>query len=295
MCLTLVAGGACTTDGGGSCPGCPSVETRYAFFNDSLRFYAALALRVHSENGESNDYAMTALLPPGANERGDFLELLGAGCPSSLDIRIFLYRRVNEHIPIGLDETEAVELTPIVAGEVLGVPACDVTQLDIYSFNSLDAPEGTARLEFPNSGRLEAEIRRRGPFGDDVYGDDLVTWEVHGVDPDLAALGPPPLAPEHPIAGRVVLADGTGLEGIGVWLQTGFRRREPDLDPNNDPDEGYGNPIAVTKTDATGAFAFYRPAGGYRVRVFADDYLFRPRLVDIESPLENITIVAEPQ
>ena len=105
---------------------------------------------------------------------------------------------------------------------------------------------------------------------------------------------PPPPAPKQPIAGLVVGLDGTGLENVGVMLRSHYRLRLDDQDPGNDPDAGWSDPIAVTKTDAQGAFAIDRPAGAYRVEVFADGYLFRPVAVDVETPQQNIMIVAEP-
>lgn len=283
----VVAAGSCV-------PGAPTiaglpVETRFAFMNFSKEYYAALWLRPHRDAGPPAEYAELPMIPPGGIVRGDFLSLIGTGCPNAIDFRLCLYRRVNDAIPIGLDPTEAVEPTPLVAGEVLGVPACNVEPTDAYTIVNWDAPEGTAQVKFAQDTGVEAAMRASR-----LFGNNQAVWKVSGVDPALAGVPPPPLARTESIAGRVVRRDGTGVENVGVMLRTRFRLRLDDDDPGNDPDAGWSDPIAVTKTDAQGAFAIDRPAGAYRVEVFADEYLFRPVVVDVETPLQNITIIAEP-
>lgn len=285
--LTFLVAGSCV-------PGFPPISTlpvgtRFAFTNLSTRYYAALAMRVHGDEVETG-YALSPLLAPGATFRGEFSEFIETVCPDSLDFRIFLYKRVNQEIPIGLDETETVESAPLVAGEVLAVPACSVDLVEVYTILNWDADEGAARVKFAQDTGIEAEIRRL-----DMFGNSEAAWEVVGVDQDLASQEPPALAPMESIAGAVTLADGTGVENIGVLLRTYWRQRLDDGNTENDPDAGWSDPIAVTKTDATGAFSIDRPAGVYRVEVFADGYLFRPTVVDVETPLEQITILAEPQ
>jgi hypothetical protein len=93
----------------------------------------------------------------------------------------------------------------------------------------------------------------------------------------------------------VTATDGTGIENIGILLRSKFRVRLDDNIPANDPDSDWSDPIAVTKTDAAGGFQIDRPAGVYRVEAFADGYLLRPPWVDLETPLQQITILAEPQ
>lgn len=285
--FVVIAAGSCV-------PGFPPISTlpvgtRFAFTNLSTRFYAALAMRVHGDDASAS-YALSPLLAPGATFRGDFSEFIDTVCPDSLDFRIFLYRRVNEDIPIGLDETEAVESSPIVAGEVLDVPACSIDLVEVYTIVNWDADEGIARVKFAQDTGIDAEIRRANFFGNNE-----AVWKVVGVDDDLALQEPPALASMESIAGSVTLADGTGVENIGVLVRTYWRQRLDDGNTENDPDAGWSDPIAVTKTDATGAFSINRPAGVYRVEVFADGYLFRPTVVDVETPLEQITILAEPQ
>jgi len=287
FCLAVVAGGSCVLwpPNIADVP----VETRFVFMNFSKQLYAALWMRPHRDSGPPAEYVQLPLLPPGGIVRGDFLQLIETGCPNAIDFRLCLYRRVNDTIPIGLDATEAVEPTPLVAGEVLGVPACNVEPADAYTIVNWDAPEGTAQVKFAQDTGIEAAMRASRFFGN-----DQAVWEVSGVDPSLAGVPPAPLARTESIAGRVVRRDGTGVENVGVMLRTRFRLRLDDEDPGNDPDAGWSEPIAATKTDAQGAFAINRPAGAYRVEVFADEYLFRPVVVDVETPLQTITIIAEP-
>ena len=265
------------------------VETRFAFTNFSQRFYATLAIRENDAVASSRAYVRLAMLAPGATVRGDFVELLGTGCPRQLDLRVRLYRRVNEDVPIGLDAGEAVEATPIAAGEILGVPACSVVPLETYTIVIWDAPEGTARVKLAQGTPVESAIIASG-----IFPNVDAAWEIEGVDSALADTAAPPLAADESIAGRVTLADGTGIEGIGVLVRARFRIRLDDADTDNDPDAGFGDPIAFTGTDAAGAFLIERPAGAYRIEFFSDDFAFRPAMVEVESPIESIRIVAEP-
>lgn len=279
--MALAAGPLCI-------PATPAVATRLAFTNLSINYYAALSIRTHG--GEGNAWATTPLLAPGADYRVDFSDLLGNACPGALDLRIYLYRRVNADIPIGLDPTEAVEATPLVAGEVLGLPACDTALVEDYTVVNWEAPEGVAKVKIAQGAEIETAIRSLGLFPNV----DAV-WEVAGVDSRLLPAAPASLAPKEPIRGRVALANGTGVENIGVLLRSRFRVRLDDADASNDPDSGWSDPIALTLTDTNGAFQLDRPAGVYRVEVFADGYLFRPPWVDVETPLQQITMLAEPQ
>jgi hypothetical protein len=267
------------------------IETGFAFANLSTRFYAALRIRPHALPGAGQPFAETRLLPPGGVERVRFLGETASACPGSIDLQILLYQRVNEDVPIGLDETEAVIQTPIAAGQIDGVPACDVQPVETYTIVNWEADEGVARVKLAQGTPVEDAIRRAGLFPNE----DAV-WEVVGVDPDLAGTPPPSPAPNEPISGRVVLADGTGLEGVGVLLRSRYRTRLSEGDQHDIEryDAGYGDPIAITQTDALGVFQLDRPAGAYRVEFFADDLLFRPVAVDVETPAETIIVVAEP-
>jgi hypothetical protein len=80
---------------------------------------------------------------------------------------------------------------------------------------------------------------------------------------------------------------------IGVLVRTRFRVRSTDDDPDNDPDAGFGEPIAVTFTDEDGGFEFARPPGAYRVEVFADNLVFLPASVDVEVPQTALLFIAE--
>lgn len=265
------------------------VETQFHVLNFSRQYYVTARLREHVAEGEPKAYGSIPLLAPGVTERSRFLDVVGNGCPESLDLQILLYRRVNADMPIGLDEGEVVESTPVVAGEILDLPACNIQALETYTIVSWDAPEGTARVKLAQETEVDAEIRRRG-----IFAEPDAAWEITGVDPVLADLPPPPLADSESIAGQVALADGTGVEGIGVLIRTQFRVRLTDEDSDNDPDVGFGDPIIFTNTAADGRFTFSRPPGAYQVEFFADDFLLRPDSVILESPVQVITIVAEP-
>ncbi len=271
------------------------VATRLSFSNFSTRYYAVLGLRVHVDAGAPGAFVLTPLMPPGAAYRVDFTEFLGAGCPIALDCRLFLYKRVNDDqdppIPIGLDETEQVETTPIVAGQIDNVPGpCSVSpSLGVYTIVNWETDEGFARVKFAQGSEVDGLLRDSGRFPNAD-----AAWEIAGVDPAPASELPPPPAATDRIVGRVTLTDGTGVEGVGVLLRTRFRVRLDDADPANDPDAGYGDPIDFTTTDASGAFVFDRPAGVYQVEFFSDAYAFGPAAVEVETPLETIWVLAEP-
>ncbi len=263
------------------------IETRFAFTNFSLEFYATLGVREHSDTPAA--FRQVPLLPPGATFRGTFLDFTGSGCPSSLDLQLLIYRRANDEVPIGLDETEAVEAAPVIAGEVFDVPACGVQAVETYTIINWETEDGVARVKIAQDTAIEDEIRNSGIFD----GIDA-TWEVTGVDPAIADVVPPAPAAIAPFGGTVMLAGGTGVEGIGVLLRTRFRVRLGDGDDDNDPDAGFGAPIAFTTTDANGAFSFDRPPGAYEVEFFSDEFAFRPDAIIVESPIEVIAVVAEP-
>ncbi len=268
------------------------IETDFLFLNLSRQSYASIQLREHTADTDLADapFSSTPLLAPGAALRGRFLDLIGSACPQDLDLRIMLYRRTNDDLPIGLDAGEQVDVQPVVAGEVLNLPACSVATLAAYTIVNWDAPEGTARVKIAQDTAVDDEIRRSGRF-DNID----AAWEVVGVSPELADSPPPVLAESVPVGGRVTLADGTGVERVGVLLRTRFRTRLDDSDVTNDPDVGFADPIAFTETDADGGFAFERPPGAYQVEFFSDDYLFRPPDVIVELPIEQMIIVAEPR
>lgn len=266
------------------------VETRFAFVNFSTRHYAALAVREHVEGSDDALFVPTPLLAPGVIFRADFTDLLGTGCPGSLDLRVVLYRRVNEDIPIGDDAGEAVDASPIAAGSIESIPACNVAAVVTYTIVNWDAPDGTARVKIAQGSAVETAIRNAG-----LFPNVDAAWEIDGVEGALADIAPPIHAPIEPIAGRVTLTDGSGVAGVGVLLRSRFRTRLDDADASNDPDAGYSDPIAFTLTGADGSFAIDRPAGGYRIEFFSDDFLFRPAIMDLETPIEAIQVIAEPQ
>lgn len=263
------------------------VETRFSFVNFSTRFYAVLGIR--ETGGASTTFMKTSLLPPGALVRADFRDFLQTGCPDSLDLQVFLYRRINESVPIGLDMGEAVESTPIAAGQVMNIPACSVDPLVTYTIVNWDADEGTARVKIAQGSDVENRIRQLN-----LFPNVDAAWEINGIDPTLANAVPPALTPTDSISGEVTLADGTGVSGMGVLLRTIFRIRLNDTDDSNDPDTGFSDPIAFTITDSSGAFTLDRPAGGYKIEFFSDTHSFRPAEIVVETPIGIITSIAEP-
>ncbi|MCH7813207.1 MAG: hypothetical protein IID40_04210 [Planctomycetes bacterium] len=230
---------------------------------------------------------MTPLLPPGATYRQRFFDAVGESCPEAVDLRVWLYRRINGDLPIGLDPDEEVEPAPLAAGEVLGLPACAVQPVE-YTVVNWEAPDGQARVKVGQGTPIEEAIRAAG-----LFPNVDATWEIDGVTAGLDDAPPPP-AVRQIIAGRVVLADGTAAEGVGVLIRTRFRLRLTDDDPSNDPDAGFGEPIDFTTTAAEGSFSFARPPGAYRVEFFSDDWAFRPAIIDVEAPIGAILTVAEP-
>ncbi|MBI4717391.1 MAG: carboxypeptidase regulatory-like domain-containing protein [Planctomycetes bacterium] len=264
----------------------PPIETSFAFTNLSTRFYAALQIRA-ADTPEA-DYFSTALLPPGATQRQRFLDALADGCPAALDLRVLLYRRSDESLPLGMGD-EAVDPAPVFAGEVLAVPACNAATVETYTIVNWDAPEGTARVKLAQETPIDDAIRGLG-----LFPNRDAAWEFAGVAAELAGVLPPQAAAAEPIAGRVLSRDGAALEGITVLLRTRFRVRLDDADPANDPDAGFGAAIATTETDGDGTFAFARPGGAYRVEFVSGGFAFRPALVDVETPNDAITIIAEP-
>lgn len=265
----------------------PSIETRFSFVNFSRSAYAAIGVR--DSSAASEDFAFSPLLPPGAIFRADFRELTQVGCPGSVDLRLLVYRRVNDTVPIGLDEGEAVEQTPSVAGEVLDVPACRVEPLVTYTVVNWDAPDGEARVKIAQGSAVEEQIRTSG-----IFPNVDAAWEIEGVAASLASAAPPAPLTTESISGRVTLPDGSGVAGVGVLLRTRFRVRLSDGDTSNDPDAGFSDPIAFTSTDESGAFSINRPAGGYQLEFFSDDLTFRPAAVTLETPIEVVQIIAEP-
>ncbi len=245
-------------------------------------------VRASADGSTDDDYAATPLLPPGATHRVRFLDLLGDPCPRRVDLRVFLFERVNSDLPIGSDPGEQVVADPHASAEMLGVPACDTQVVETYTIVNWDAPLGQARVKLAQDTQIDSAIRASG-----IFPNVDAAWEVTGVD---ALLAPPdPIAaPNLPIAGEVIALDGSPLPGIGVLIRTRFRLRLDDGTASNDPDAGFGEPIAVTATDAIGEFAFARPAGAYRVELFSDNFAFRPAIIDLETPSERIIVIAEP-
>ena len=83
-------------------PATEAEKTGFAFTNFSTQTYAALAVRDHAD--ADGAFARTPLLAPGATHRMRFLDAVGTSCPDAIDLRLLLYRRIRQDLPIGLDE-----------------------------------------------------------------------------------------------------------------------------------------------------------------------------------------------
>jgi hypothetical protein len=282
---------ACTALGISSCS--PQqlvlpIETEFSLLNLSRDWYATIALRPTSPAGASEaEYVQSPLLPPGAVFRRRFLELFPqtGGCPDFIDLRVHLYKRVNADVPIGLDPGEAVVPQAIASGEAVGVNACggDEPPSATYTIVLRDSAEGTIILRIAQGTGREVGLEFSGAEA-----------------PELDQI--PPLLDAASLDVSVLTSDGRPLAGVGVLLRTRVR---PDVDPPpaccsvgpSDPNEAtqccWGAPVAIGVTDDAGAFEFERPPGAYLVEAFADGLLFRPPLVVIESPLDNVTFIAE--
>ncbi|MHC5109779.1 MAG: carboxypeptidase-like regulatory domain-containing protein [Planctomycetota bacterium] len=261
------------------------VETGYAFTNLSRSRYAALEIRPH---GGDQPFASTSLLAPGATQRLRFLEVFGDACPDALDMRVSLYARVNEDTPIGIDEGEVVQDQPLTVGEIEDIPLCSADVLETFTIVNWDAPEGTGRVKLAQGTSLDELYFELGLFPNE----DNV-WEFAGRADGFKDLDAPALASMESLTGRVISPEGAGISDIGVLIRSRFRVRLNDEDLSNDPDSGFGEPVAFTTTDEDGAFAIDRPAGVYRVEFFADGFLFRPVFMDVEVPAGSLISIAE--
>ncbi len=261
------------------------IETSFAFTNFSRTQYAQLAIRRSGDDA----FAMTPLLAPGATHRERFPDVLGVSCPGRLDLRVLLFERIHSDLPIGEDAGEAVADAPIATGAILNLPACDTVVVETLTIVNWDAPAGTGVVKIAQGTPLESVLGALPTFD---HPDSA--WTFDGVKDELTNMPPEALARVEPIAGRVVSANGNAVSNVGVLLRTRFRVRFNDDDPSNDPDAGFGEPMAVTTTDDAGRFSFDRPAGAYRVELFSDDFQFRPAMIDVESPVTALVVIAEP-
>ena len=264
------------------------VETEFFLLNLSRQWYATIALR--PAGGAEDAYAQSKLIPPGAVFRERFLELFPqtGGCPDRLDLRVYLYKRVNDDVPIGEDPGERVGPQPVASGEILDVGACELVVVSTYTIVLRDSEEGVGVIKAAQA----------------TSGAQIRTFE--GVNlPDPTQV--PEMLEAGSLGGRVIAPDGSDVANVGVLLRTRFRVNDDDCDIcPYDPEcvdypqsschpqcFCYSDPIAVTATDADGRFSFDRPPGAYWVEAFADGLLFGPVWVEVESPIDNITIVAE--
>ncbi len=265
------------------------VETRVGFLNFDTDAYLMFGIRESAEPGFETDYRYTPLLPPGGVVRENFSTLIDVANPSALDVQVFVYRRVNHDVPIGLDEGEEVEPVPMAAGEVFEIPAGSVQTLETFTIVNWNAPDGMARVKFAQCSMVDQVIRDAG-----LFESDDAAWEIEGADVALAETAPQPMAEVEPITGRVVLVDGSGVPDVLVLLHPRFRNTLECTNPTREGDAGYGDVIDFAETDADGYFTLNRPAGVYQLLFASDDHAFRPGIMEIETPLEDIRILAEP-
>ena len=281
--LVLVAiGPACSQPSPAPAPLPLPVETELLLLNLSRRWYAAFELRPAAgpDARSGGEFTIQKLIPPGGVLRTPFLALFPAtgGCPDRLDLRVYLYKRANEDVPIGLDADEETDPSPVASGELLDVPACEFVVSSTYTISVRDSEEGAGVVKFP------------------VYVDRASARTFSGTNlPDQPTV--PELLDDAPLRGRVLAPNGTPVEGVGVAVRARFRVNDNDCDicPDDFQCRCYGPPIAVAGTDENGRFSLDRPPGAYLLEVGGDGFLFRPVTLEVESPIDNIIFIAEPQ
>jgi len=267
------------------------VETEFFLLNLSRRWYFAAELQPVTASDQPNgDFQLSPLIPPGAVMRQRFLDLFPedaypgvGGCPDSLAIRAYVYKRVQDvttdGVPIPLGEVTDSDIDPVppASDELKPIPACEAIAVSTFTIILLDTDEGTGRVRSFQGTAAENSQEFKG--------------QNIPAPPEV-----PELFGDQPIEGEVITASGEPVEGVGVLLRGRFRRMADDreLCPEEQNFTCFGDPIDVAITDASGAFRFDQPPGAYRVEVFADDFLFRPDRILIESPIDNVTFVAEP-
>lgn len=277
LLMALVAGLSCTPDG----PLPLSVETEFAFLNLSRRWYAAVSVRPSAAPNEAPAvFPPGKLIPPGAVWRERFPNVfeMPQGCPARLDLRIHLYKRINETIPVSRDDGEALGPQAVASAEINGIVACEKVIASSFSIALRDSQEGVGVLKIAQDTAAQADM------------------QFAGVNlPELDAL--PATLSVVSLEGHVLSPNGDPVGGVGVLLRA--RYRVGDDDTAICPDEPAGlcftHPIAIATTDETGWFAFDRPPGAYRIDVFADGLLFRPASILVESPIDDVLFLAEPE
>jgi hypothetical protein len=259
------------------------VETEFFLLNLTRDRYMTVGIRASDvlETGTDRPFNQSALLAPGAVLRRRFVDLFPrtGGCPQRADLRVHLYHRINSNVPIGLDPGEAIDPVAFASAEFTEVPACKAVVLSTYTIVLRETASLPGEIVFAQGSQSEA-LRQ-------ITGNDL---------PNLDQL--PQLAENEPLSVRVITPAGQAVAGIGVLLKTRYRVTADDTVrcPNDDPvlrGLCFSEPIMFGTSDTTGKVEFSRPAGSYGVEVFADGFTFRPLFQLLESPLNNVTFVAE--
>lgn len=283
--LVVTCGLSCPTDFQARDPFVLPVETEFFLLNLTRDRYLTAGLRGNDALGSGNNrpFVQSELLPPGAVLRRRFFDLFPetGGCPDRIDIRVHLYHRVNAGVPIGLDPGEAIVPIAFASDEFLGVPACETNIV-----------ASTYTIVLRESQNDDGELI----FRQDIPGFDVPIKMLNGRKlPNLEQV--PPLLASEPLMGQVLSPQGEPVPNIGVLLRTRFRVTDNDqaICPDEPVGRCFSDPIAIDVSDAVGRFTFDRPPGAYRVEMFADGFLFRPVSIIVESPLNNITFIAEPE
>lgn len=277
------------------------VETEFFLLNLTRNRFVTVALRDNDASGVGNSRAFiqSPLIPPGAVLRQRFLDLFPetGGCPDRLDVRAHVYELIASDsqpgstpiagLPCVDHPPDLSDVNPVAvaSAEFSGVPACELIVLSTYTIVLRETEDVFGELVFAQGvPGLPAPVRR------------LTQPEID----DLPAL--PSMLQDEPLTGQVLTPNGQPVGGIGVLLRTRFRITADDSGKCPDADIClgdepvgfcYSGPVALCKTADDGRFEFNRPPGAYRVEVFQDGFEFRPCSVIVETPLNNITIIAE--
>jgi hypothetical protein len=125
----------------------------------------------------------------------------------------------------------------------------------------------------------------------DFLGNPDAVWEILNTDSTLAAEAPPAAAPGQPFAGGSSPLTAPPGKASACWFAPAGAATW--IWPTQPRTVVSATPIDFTFTDADGNFSFTRPAGAYRVEVFADDLIFSPASADVEVPQTALVFIAE--
>ena len=145
----------------------------------------------------------------------------------------------------------------------------------------LDAAGGNAALIIPGGTfLLHAEFGRQA--------DDLVLSGVDG-QPDVVVRG----FFDAATLPALETEGGARIDGALAARLAGSPSPAQYAAADDPAVTGYSDPIAYTVTDEQGRFQFERPAGVYRLEFYSDTVAFRPGRLDVETPRQDMEILAE--